>query len=291
MVTQDKKMRTALLLSGQSHHFIKTRNRMMSALSADFGPIDVLSVTWSDKFGTVDTRFNNDVDYLRSVIVPEHTHSAYAQLNSTRCILVSNHELLDEFERMQSRFDTELNVMQFIKYFAGPMLSYKSFQLFKDFASENNITYDIVCRSRFDLLMEYSVLSMVQEEFNKKEQKKIYTKNVEETHADQDSYFGSQETFEYLATTYLKEHIHSQESMIREYFLHEAGQKILSKSNNINVWPESIFLKTLNNLGIITEKKYPYKHTGIYRGILDDHVSVKSIRHRNNTDKDRYSWG
>ena len=130
MEIQDK--RTALLLSGQCHHFKNIHDRVINELSKDFGQIDIMSATWIDRFDTIDTRFNNDVNYLRSRIIPEHEHSRYAQLNSKCNLLISNNELLDEFERIQHSFDIELNIMQFIKYFAAPFLVAKSFQLFRD---------------------------------------------------------------------------------------------------------------------------------------------------------------
>lgn len=285
MVTPDNDTHIALLLSGQSHHFSKTRARIMKEYSSVFKNVDILSATWSDRFGTIDTRFNNDVDYLRSIIVPEQIHSKYAQLNSTGCVLVSNHELLDEYERMQRKFDEELNVMQFIQYFVVPFLTCKTLKLFKDHSHKHNITYDYVCRSRFDLLVQEDTFPMVKEEFEKKEFKKIYSKNVEETHADQDSYFSNHKTFEYLARTYLVEHRSSVETFFRNNILID---KDLSRSSIL--FPESLFLQAMTNLGITIEKRYPYKYTGIYRNHVDDYGSVNDIRRRNLMEQGYLKW-
>lgn len=273
MEIQDRK--TALLLSGQCHHFKNTHSRMIDELSKDFGQIDVMSVTWSDRFDTIDTRFNNDVEYLRSVIIPEcESHCEFTKLNSKCHLLISNNELLDEFKRMQRNFDVTLNLMQFIKYFAAPFLVAKSFQLFRDYTKEHNIKYDYVCRSRFDVLMQDSVFDLVSSDLNQQKVRTIYSKNVEETHADQDTYFGSHDTFIHLSKNYMKMH---------RLNMHQLFEYILTNpdARDINLYPESLFLKTMISMNIDVKQKYPYMHTGIYRKDLDKFSHVKEIRRRN----------
>lgn len=282
METHDK--RTALLLSGQDQHFSKTRHRMLSEFSNDFGNVDIFSATWSDRFHNIDTRFNNDVDYLRTTLVPNE-YSTFTQINSTAHVLISNNEMLDIYKRFNKNFDIDINVIQFIKYIAPTLLAAKSFELFKKYVYDNKLKYTHVVKSRFDLLIQECCETGFEDGLDNTHYKKLYTKNVQDVYADQDSYFGSQDTFVYLANKYLHHYV----EYLKVFFKDNIISSRFSRGS-VRIWPESVFKTVMDSIGIELENRYPYAHTGIYRDHLDDFGHVKDIRARNNREGTLKSW-
>lgn len=272
----------ALLLSGRADKFRKTKHRILSELNRDFGGVHIYSATWKDQFVNINPQFNNDVDYVRSTI--EVADTSFVAFNSQFHNLVSNHEMLDDFIDFQTKFDTELNLIQFIKYYAPTMLVIKVFELFYDTVNDRNLKYKYVMRSRFDLLFQdFATPEVI--DWNTEEHKNLlYTKNVEPTHADQDSYLGTQETFLNVTGNFKKVALSTLEIFYRDVLLQNVP------ADDIRLWPESIFKNIMTGIGVELKNRYPYSHTGIYRNELDDYGHVRDIRKRNLSENLKFSW-
>ena len=272
----------ALLLSGRSDKFKKTKNRILNELNRDFGEVHIYSATWKDQFVNINPQFNNDVGYVRSTI--QDTDTSFVAINSQFHSLISNHEMLDDFIEFQNKFDTELNLMQFIKYYAPTKLVIKAFELFYNTVNDRNLKYKYVMRSRFDVLFQdFATHDII--DWNTEEHKNIlYSKNVKPTHADQDSYLGTQETFLNVAGNFEKVALSTLETFYRDVLFQNVP------ANDIRLWPESIFKNIMDGLGIELKNRHPYSHTGIYRNHLDDFGHVKDIRKRNQNENLKFSW-